>query len=66
MEKVREFIRTVLRGRLIVEGGDGTFVRCPLWLVAIAVLSGFRALRFALLTVVLIAALGMRVRVERT
>ena len=64
MEKVREWIRTVIHGKLIVEGKDGTFVRCPLWLAAIAVLSGRNAFRFAVLTALLIVAFGMHVRVE--
>lgn len=64
MEKVKEILRTAVYGKLVVEGKNGTFVRCPLWLAAIAVLSGRNAIRFAVLTVLLIIAFGMRARVE--
>lgn len=64
MDKLKEILRTIVYGQLIVEGKEGTFVRCPLWLVVIAALAGHRALRFAVLTAVLIVAFGMQVRVE--
>ncbi|MCR4706903.1 MAG: hypothetical protein K5746_03040 [Clostridiales bacterium] len=64
MDKVKEIFRTVVYGRLVVEGKDGTFVRCPLWLAVVAALAGRRALRFAVLTAILIVAFGMQVRVE--
>jgi hypothetical protein len=65
MEKVKELLGLLARGRLVVTGKGNTFVKAPLWLAVIAALFGRHALRFAVLTAVGIVAFGMQVRVER-
>ena len=64
MERLKEILRMAAYGHLIVEGKDGTFARCPLWLAILFAIVGRRALRFAVLTALMIAAFGMRVRLE--
>ena len=65
MDQVRNGLALLARGRLVVEGRGRTFARVPLWLAVLAALCGRRAIRFALLTAVLVAAFGMEARVER-
>lgn len=62
IRKIKEILSLVFGTRLIVEGSGRTFVKAPMWLAAAAALS---SLRFALLTVLLVAALGMRARIVR-
>ena len=65
MEQVKEFFRLIPKGKLVVEGKGRTFARVPLWLVIVAALAGRRAIRFAVLTAVLVVAFGMEARLER-
>ena len=65
MNQVRKALALLARGRLVVEGRGRTFVRVPLWLAVLAALCGGRAIRFALLTAILVVAFGMEARVER-
>ncbi|MBQ7784941.1 MAG: hypothetical protein IJ381_02160 [Clostridia bacterium] len=60
--KIKELLGLVFGTRLIVEGNGRTFVKVPMWLVVLAALS---SIRLALLTVLLVVALGMRARVVR-
>lgn len=62
MEKVKELLNLLLGSRMVVEGKGRTFVKAPLWLTVLAALA---SLHLAVLTVVLIVAFGMTVRLER-
>lgn len=64
MDKIRKVLQIIVHGKLVVEGKGRTYVRVPLWLVVIALLSGRRAIRFGLLTALIVVALGMEARVE--
>lgn len=60
--KIREICSLVFGTRLIAEGSGRTFVKAPMWVVVLAALS---SIRLALLTALLVAAFGMRVRVVK-
>ena len=66
MGKVKEFLLLLLRGKLVVEGKGRTYVHVPLWLVVLAFLSGRGAIRYGLLTALIVVAFGMEARVERS
>jgi len=60
--KIKELLGLVFGTRLIVEGSGRTFVKAPMWLAVLAALS---SIRLALLTVLLVVALGMRARIVK-
>ena len=62
MDKVKEYMSILFGGRLIVEGSGRTFVKAPVWLAALAAVS---SVRLAVITVVLVVAFGMKVRVAK-
>ncbi|MBQ7886005.1 MAG: hypothetical protein IJ313_03830 [Clostridia bacterium] len=62
MDKVKEYLGILLGGRLIVEGTGRTFLKAPVWLAALAAIA---SVRLAVLTVVLVVAFGMKVRVAK-
>jgi len=62
MDRVKEIVSIVLGGRLIVEGSGRTFAKAPVWL---AVLLALSSVKLALLTVLLVAAFGMKARVVK-
>lgn len=62
MDKVKEIIHLIVGSCLIVEGGGRTFVKAPMWLAVLAVLS---SLRLTAITVVLVIAFGMRARIVK-
>ena len=62
MSRIKEILGILFGGRLVVEGTGRTFVKAPMWLAAAAALS---SIRFALLTVLLVAAMGMRARIVK-
>lgn len=62
MSKVKEILSIVFGGRMIVEGTGRTFVKVPVWLTALAALS---SVRLAVITVLMIVAFGMKVRVAK-
>ena len=62
MEKAKEFLNLLLGSRMIVEGKGRTFVKVPLWLTVLAALL---SLHLAVLTVLLMVAFGMTVRLEQ-
>ena len=64
MDKVKKALRIIVHGKLVVEGKGRTYVRVPIWLAVIALLSGRRAIRFGLLTALIVVAFGMEARVE--
>lgn len=62
MDKIKEYLGILFGGRLIVEGSGRTFAKAPVWLVALAAVS---SVRLAVITVLLIVAFGMKVRVVK-
>lgn len=62
MDKIKDIIAVVLGGRLIVDGKDRTFAKAPLWLAVLAALSSPQLL---IVTVLLIIAFGMQVKIDR-
>lgn len=62
IRKVKDAFALIFGTRLIVEGSGRTFAKAPMWLVVLAALS---SIRFALLTVLLVVALGMRARIAK-
>ncbi|MBR4038526.1 MAG: hypothetical protein IKJ11_00335 [Clostridia bacterium] len=62
MDRVKEYLALFFGGRLFVEGSGRTFARLPVWLAALAAVS---SLRLAAVTVLLIVAFGMKVRVAK-
>ena len=60
--KIKEILSLIFGTRLIVEGKGRTFVKAPMWL---AVLAAVSSIRLALLTVLLVVALGMRSRIVK-
>lgn len=62
MDKLKEYLGILFGGRLIVEGNGRTFAKAPVWLTALAAIS---SVRLAVITVLLIVAFGMKVRVTK-
>lgn len=62
MEKVKEYLGIFFGGRLIVEGTGRTFVKMPVWLAALMAVA---SIRLAVITVLLVVAFGMKVRVGK-
>ena len=62
MDRVKEILRIVLGGRLIVEGNGRTFAKAPVWLAVLAALS---SIRLAVITAVLVVAFGMKARIVK-
>ena len=62
MERAKELLNLVLGSCLVGEGKGRTFARAPLWLAGLV---GLASLHLAVLTVVLIVAFGMTVRLEK-
>lgn len=62
MDKVKEYLGILVGGRLIVEGTGRTFAKAPVWLAVLAALS---SVRLAVITVILVVAFGMKVRVAK-
>ena len=62
MDKVKEYLGILFGGRLIVEGTGRTFAKAPVWL---AVLAAISSVRLAVITVLLVVAFGMKVRVAK-
>ena len=62
MSKVKEYLSILFGGRLIVEGSGRTFAKAPVWLCALA---GLSSVRLAVITALLVVAMGMKVRVVR-
>jgi len=62
MNRVKEYLSILIGGRLMIEGGGRTFAKAPVWLVALAAVS---SIRLAVITVLLIVAFGMKVRVAK-
>lgn len=62
MDRVKEILGIVFGGRLIVEGTGRTYVKAPVWLAALAAVG---SIRFAIVTAVLIVALGMKARIVK-
>ena len=62
MDRVKEILGIVFGGRLIVEGNGRTFAKAPVWLAALAAVG---SIRLAIVTAVLIVALGMKARIAK-
>lgn len=62
MDRVKEYLGILFGGRLVVEGSGRTFAKAPVWLAALAAIS---SVRLAVITVLLIVAFGMKVRVAK-
>ena len=62
MESAKELLNLLLGSRLVVEGKGRTFAKAPLWLTVLAALA---SLHLAVLTVVLVVAFGMTVRLDK-
>ena len=62
MDTIKEYLGIFFGGRLVVEGNGRTFAKLPVWLAALLVLA---SIRLAVITVVLIVAFGMKVRVTK-
>lgn len=62
MDRIKEILSILFGGRLIVEGTGRTFVKVPVWLTALAAIS---SVRLAIITVLVIVAFGMKVRVAK-
>lgn len=62
MEKVKQYLSVFFGGRLIVEGTGRTFVKMPVWLAALMAVA---SIRLAVITVLLVVAFGMKVRVGK-
>ena len=62
MERAKELLNLLLGSRLVVEGKGRTFAKAPLWLTVLAALA---SLHLAVLTVVLVIAFGMTVRLDK-
>lgn len=62
MDKIKEYLGILFGGRLIVEGNGRTFAKAPVWLAALAAIS---SVRLAVITVLLVVAFGMKVRVAK-
>jgi len=62
MGKIKEYLGILFGGRLVVEGSGRTFAKAPVWLAALAAIS---SVRLAVITVLLIVAFGMKVRVAK-
>ena len=62
MDKVKEYLGILFGGKLIIEGTGRTFLKAPVWLAALAAIS---SVRLAVITVVLVVAFGMKVRVTK-
>lgn len=62
MEKVKQYLSVFFGGRLIVEGTGRAFVKMPVWLAALMAVA---SIRLAVITVLLVVAFGMKVRVGK-
>ena len=62
MDRIRELLSLIAGSRLEVSGTGRTYVNLPTWLVVLAALS---SLHLAVLTVQLLVAFGMRVRLVK-
>ena len=62
MSKIKEYLGILVGGRLIIEGTGRTFAKAPVWLAALAAVS---SVRLAVVTVLLVVAFGMKVRVVK-
>lgn len=62
MEKIKEYLGIFFGGRLIVEGTGRTFAKIPAWLAALMAVA---SIRLAVITVLLVVAFGMKVRVAK-
>lgn len=62
MDKLKEYLGILIGGRLIIEGSGRTFAKAPVWLTVLAVIS---SVRLAVITVLLVVAFGMKVRVAK-
>lgn len=62
MDKLKEYLGILIGGRLIIEGSGRTFAKAPVWL---AVLAAISSVRLAVITVLLVVAFGMKVRVAK-
>lgn len=62
MEKVKQYLSIFFGGRLIVEGRGRTFAKLPVWLAALMAVA---SIRLAVITVLLVVAFGMKVRVAK-
>ena len=62
MDRIKELLSLIAGSRLEVSGTGRTYVNLPTWLVVLAALS---SLHLAVLTVLLLVAFGMRVRLVK-
>lgn len=62
MDKIKEYLGIFFGGRLIVEGNGRAFAKLPVWLAALLAVA---SIRLAVITVLLIVAFGMKVRVTK-
>ena len=62
MERIKELLSLIVGSRFEVSGTGRTYVNLPTWLVVLAALS---SLHLAVLTVLLMVAFGMRVRLVK-
>ena len=62
MDRIRELLSLIAGSRLEVSGTGRTYVNLPTWLVVLAALS---SLHLAVLTVLLLVAFGMRMRLVK-
>ena len=62
MDRIKEYLSIFFGGRLIIEGSGRTFAKAPVWLTALAAVS---SVRLAVITAVLIVAMGMKVRIAK-
>lgn len=62
MDRVKEYLGIFFGGRLTVEGNGRTFAKLPVWLAALLAVA---SVRLAVITVLLIVAFGMKVRVTK-
>lgn len=62
MDRIKEYLGIFLAGRLRIDGSGRTFAKLPVWLAAVLAVT---SLPLALVTVLLMVAFGMRVRLVK-
>lgn len=62
MDKIKEYLGIFFGSRLVVEGNGRTFAKLSVWLAALLAVA---SIRLAVITVLLIVAFGMKVRVTK-
>ncbi len=60
--QLKDMLKTIFCSELQIEGTGRTFAHIPLW---VAVAAGVASIKLAILTAVIVVALGMQVRVQK-